>query len=52
MTSLHRLAKLFFFPKIADDVIKTAGWIDDLIAGEEANVSIELPKFGEPIELY
>lgn len=44
--------EVILFPKIADDVIKTAGWIDELIAAEEGNVSIELPPFGEPIEIY
>ncbi len=44
--------EVVLFPKIADDVIKAAGWIDELIAGDEANISIELPIFGEPIELY
>jgi len=44
--------EIVLFPKLADDVIKTAGWIDKLIAAEDGNVSIELPPFGQPIELY
>ena len=44
--------EVMLFPKLADDVIKTAGWIDEIIAGEESDLSIELPPFGLPIELY
>ena len=44
--------EVILFPDMADEVIKTAGWIDDLIAKEKGNVTIELPPFGEPIELY
>jgi L-ascorbate metabolism protein UlaG (beta-lactamase superfamily) len=44
--------EVILFPNLADDVIRTAGWIDDLIADEKENVTIELPPFGEPIELY
>ncbi len=44
--------EIVLFPKLADDVIKTAGWLDKLIAAEEGDVSIELPPFGQPIELY
>jgi L-ascorbate metabolism protein UlaG (beta-lactamase superfamily) len=44
--------EVVLFPNLADEVIKTAGWIDDLIAAEKGNVTIELPPFGEPIELY
>lgn len=44
--------EIVLFPKLADDIIKTAGWLDKLIAAEEGDVSIELPPFGQPIELY
>ena len=44
--------EVILFPDMADEIIKTAGWIDDLIAEEKENVTIELPPFGEPIELY
>jgi len=44
--------EIVLFPKLADDIIKTAGWLDKLIAAEESGVSIELPPFGQPIELY
>lgn len=44
--------EVILFPKFVDDVIQAAGWIDELIAGGKENVTIELPPFGEPIELY
>jgi L-ascorbate metabolism protein UlaG (beta-lactamase superfamily) len=44
--------EIVLFPKLADDIIKTAGWLDKLIAAEDGDVSIELPPFGQPIELY
>ena len=44
--------EVVLFPKLADDIIKTAGWLDKLIAAEESDVLIELPPFGQPIELY
>ena len=44
--------EIVLFPKLADDIIKTAGWLDKLIAAEEGDVSIELPPFGQPMELY
>ncbi len=44
--------EVILFPKLADDVIKAAGWIDELIAAEEGDVSIELPPFGQPIDLF
>jgi L-ascorbate metabolism protein UlaG (beta-lactamase superfamily) len=44
--------EIVLFPKLADDIIKTAGWLDKLIAAQEGDVSIELPPFGQPIELY
>ncbi|RLA30286.1 MAG: MBL fold metallo-hydrolase [Gammaproteobacteria bacterium] len=44
--------EIVLFPKLADDIIKTAGWLDKLIAAQESDVSIELPPFGQPIELY
>jgi len=39
-------------PDLLDKVIRTAGWIDQLIAEEDGAVSIELPPFGQPIILY
>ena len=44
--------EVILFPNLADEVIRTAGWIDELIAEEKENITIELPPFGEPIELY
>lgn len=40
------------FPDIFDNVVKTAGWIDELAAAETSLESIELLPFGEPITLY
>ncbi len=40
------------FPKIVDNVVKTAGWIDEIVAGTDEVVTIELPPFGQPIILY
>lgn len=40
------------FPKIADDVVKTAGWIDEMVTNSHSELSIELPPFGQPIALY
>ena len=44
--------EVILFPRLADDVIKTVGWINEIMAGEEGDLSIELPPFGLPIELY
>ena len=40
------------FPDIADNVTKTAAWIDDLIALSGNSINVELPPFGQPILLY
>ena len=39
-------------PDVLDKVLKTVGWIDDIVADSEQPVTIELPPFGEPIILY
>ncbi len=39
-------------PDMFDRVIRTAGWIDELIADESGAVAVELPPFGKPIILY
>lgn len=40
------------FPDIFDNVVRTGGWIDELIAAEPSVESIEMLPFGEPITLY
>lgn len=40
------------FPDIFDNVVETAGWIDELNAADRYGISIELLPFGEPITLY
>jgi L-ascorbate metabolism protein UlaG (beta-lactamase superfamily) len=39
-------------PNMFDNVVKTAGWLDEIIAEGDADVAIELPPFGQPIVLY
>jgi L-ascorbate metabolism protein UlaG (beta-lactamase superfamily) len=39
-------------PVMLDNVVKTAGWLDEIIAGSETEITIELPPFGQPIVLY
>lgn len=39
-------------PDILDRVLRTARWIDAILAEENGTVSIELPPFGQPIILY
>lgn len=39
-------------PRFIDDVSITAGWIDTIREETAADVSIELPVFGQPIPLY
>jgi len=39
-------------PDMFDDVVQTAEWIDDLLAGNDGQVAVELPPFGKPIILY
>ena len=39
-------------PIMFDNVVKTAGWLDELAASGDAEVTLELPAFGEPIILY
>lgn len=39
-------------PEMFDNVPRTAGWIDELIAADELETRIELPPFGQPIVLY
>ena len=39
-------------PDMFDKVIRTAGWIDEIIEESGSDVQIELPPFGQPIILY
>jgi L-ascorbate metabolism protein UlaG (beta-lactamase superfamily) len=39
-------------PDIFDKVLRTAGWIDELMSEHDSDVVIELPPFGEPVILY
>jgi len=39
-------------PMMLDNVVKTAGWLDEIIAESETEMTIELPPFGQPIVLY
>jgi L-ascorbate metabolism protein UlaG (beta-lactamase superfamily) len=40
------------FPKFADDIVRTAGWITDFNSAQQPVVTIELPPFGQPVPLY
>ena len=40
------------FPDIADKVVKTAAWINEVIADSGNSIAMELPPFGQPILLY
>ena len=39
-------------PDMLDRVIRTAGWLDEVLAESGSDVPIELPPFGQPIVLY
>jgi L-ascorbate metabolism protein UlaG (beta-lactamase superfamily) len=39
-------------PNMFDNVVKTAGWLDEIATSGETDVTIELPPFGQPIALY
>lgn len=40
------------FPHIADNILITSDWIDDIIAENGTKITVELPSFGQPIPLY
>ena len=40
------------FPDIVDNIVVTAGMIDEIAAESDSEVTIELPPFGQPIPLY
>ena len=35
-----------------DNIVTTAGWIDEIVAENGAEITLELPPFGQPIPLY
>jgi len=39
-------------PNMLDNIVRTAGWIDEFVDESETEVMIELPPFGQPIILY
>jgi len=39
-------------PTMLDNVVKTAGWLDEIVAEEGSEVAIELPPFGQRMVLY
>lgn len=39
-------------PDMLDRVLRTGGWIDELLEAGGSDVAIELPPFGQPIVLY
>ncbi len=40
------------FPHIADNILIASDWIDEVIEESGAEITIELPSFGQPIALY
>lgn len=40
------------FPDVVDPIVTTAGWIDEIAAGQETPVSVELLPTGQPVVLY
>jgi L-ascorbate metabolism protein UlaG (beta-lactamase superfamily) len=40
------------FPKVVDDVVKTAGWIDELSSDPVYPVIVELLPFGRPVAIF
>ena len=44
--------EVMLMPDMLDKVVRTAGWIDTLVAEDDGAVSIELPPFGQRIVLY
>lgn len=44
--------EVMLMPDLLDKVIRTAGWIDTLVAEDDGGISVELPPFGQRIVLY
>lgn len=40
------------FPKSLDNIVITAGWIDEVVKENGVDITIELPPFGQQIPLY
>jgi L-ascorbate metabolism protein UlaG (beta-lactamase superfamily) len=40
------------FPNMLDNFVKTAGWLDEIAAESDREITLELPPFGKPIVLY
>ena len=40
------------FPDFVDNIVMTAGWIDEIVEENGSTVSIEVPPFGQQIPLY
>ncbi len=44
--------EIALFPKVFDDVLKTAGWIDELSSDLDHPVVVELLPFGRPVTIF
>ena len=44
--------EVLFMPDLLDNIVRSAAWIDTLVAESAGSVTIELPPFGQPIILY
>lgn len=44
--------EIAIFPKVVDDVVKTAGWINELSADRDFPVIVELLPFGRPVAIF
>jgi L-ascorbate metabolism protein UlaG (beta-lactamase superfamily) len=40
------------FPDIIDDVVTAADWLRDMADAEDVPVTVQIPRFGQPIDLY
>ncbi len=40
------------FPHLVDNILITSDWIDEVIAENAAEITVELPSFGQPLALY
>jgi L-ascorbate metabolism protein UlaG (beta-lactamase superfamily) len=40
------------FPDAVENIVMTTGWIDEIVKENGAEITIELPPFGQPIPLY
>ncbi len=46
------LGEIRLFPHLVDNILITSDWIDEVIAENGAEITVELPSFGQPIALY